>query len=82
MDNISFHRSKDTLDLMDALNIVPLRLIAYNSHFNSAEFIFMLAKRIFRKKLLLVLQTEDLFKIDGLELVDEIFNTLVIPPSF
>ena len=82
LDNLSFHRSKETNDLMKELSIVPLRLVAYNSQYNSAEFVFLLAKRIFRKELLILLMYQDIQNINGLALVDNIFANLKIPETF
>ena len=83
MDNIAFHKSKATNDLLRTkLNILPLRLVSYSSEYKSAEFIFKLAKYELRKELLIKLQNYDLNKINGLKLVDNIFKNLIIPSSF
>jgi len=49
---LNLHKNKKVKELYDELKIIPIRLVAYNSHFNSAEFVFKLAKEEFRKVLL------------------------------
>jgi transposase len=48
MDNISFHHSKEVLDLLQRKGILPLFIPPYSPRCNPIEEVFSLLKRIFR----------------------------------
>lgn len=74
MDQLQIHKSKDTLNVYDELNILPIFNVSYMPELNPIESCFSHVKRIFNRERLWALVNDFSFDID--EEISDAFDVI------